>query len=90
MNRHFHDARYYLQRAGEHVKLGLKEELEPVEHRVRALRAEKDDEEPTTRLEAIKGELEACGRTAEREVETTVATATETLAEYRTGRDRAA
>ncbi|PSQ39186.1 hypothetical protein BRD13_03950 [Halobacteriales archaeon SW_5_70_135] len=31
MNKHFEDARYYLKRAGEHAKLGLREELEPVE-----------------------------------------------------------
>jgi len=31
MSKHFEDARYYLGRAAEHAKAGVKEELEPVE-----------------------------------------------------------
>ncbi|PSP55035.1 hypothetical protein BRC82_07490 [Halobacteriales archaeon QS_1_67_19] len=35
MNKHFEDARYYARRAGTHLVRGLREELQPVERRLR-------------------------------------------------------
>ena len=44
MSKHFEDARYYLGRAAEHAKAGIKEELEPVEARVKELVGQEDEE----------------------------------------------
>lgn len=85
MNKHFHDARYYLQRAGEHAKLGVHEELEPVEERVRALAGGDDQPEPTG-VERLREELADLEATAEDEARETLARARETLAEYRESR----
>jgi len=35
MNRHFEDARYHLGRTGHHLFVGVREEVEPYEERVR-------------------------------------------------------
>ncbi|NHN48395.1 hypothetical protein G9464_12430 [Halostella sp. JP-L12] len=64
MNRHFDDARYYLKRAGYHVKKGLGEELDPVERRVRELTGREAEPEPN-RAEKVRRELGALGDRAE-------------------------
>ena len=47
MNRHFADARYYLKRAGETASKGVREELAPLEARVRELTGAEDEPEPS-------------------------------------------
>ena len=46
MNKHFHDSAYYLQRAGEHAKLGVVETFDPVLERVRSLLGRDSEPEP--------------------------------------------
>jgi hypothetical protein len=59
MNKHFKDAWYYGKRAGKHLSRGLREELEPVEHRVRkAMGREKEDQSRKERLRAELKERE--------------------------------
>jgi hypothetical protein len=48
MNRHFTDAAYYARRAAEEAATGLREELNPVETRVRELAGRERDPEPST------------------------------------------
>lgn len=53
MNKHFEDAWYYGKRASKHLTRGLREELEPVEYRVRkAMGREKEDLSRAERLRA--------------------------------------
>ena len=55
MNKHFEDAWYYGKRASKHLSRGLREELEPVEYRVRkAVGREKED---LSRKERLRAEL---------------------------------
>ena len=49
MNKHFEDAWYYARRAGKHLTRGLREELTPVERRLRE--ATGREKEVTTRRE---------------------------------------
>lgn len=82
MNKHFHDARYYLQRAGEHLALGVRETVAPITERARGYFG--DDEEPEpTRWEALSDELrDETARVAD-EVTHTLEDAKATAAEYR-------
>ncbi|WP_135852783.1 DUF7553 family protein [Halorussus salinus] len=57
MNKHFEDAWYYGKRAGKHLTRGVREELAPVERRVR--KATGRDEEPTTRVQRWQAELKS-------------------------------
>ena len=56
MNKHFQDTRYYLKRAGQTVRAGLGEELEPVRARVASVRGEDADEE-LGRLDDVRGRM---------------------------------
>jgi hypothetical protein len=59
MNNHFEDAWYYGKRAGKHLTRGLRQELEPVERRVReATGYEKEEPSRTERLRAELKERE--------------------------------
>ena len=90
MSKHFEDARYYLGRAAEHAKAGVKEELEPVEARVKKLVGREADEEPEpSRLDKLQTDLRELEERAEGEAREAVASARERVAEYR-GRDSAA
>ncbi|WP_101294761.1 DUF7553 family protein [Halegenticoccus soli] len=89
MNTHFKDAWYYLRRAGEHVKMGLTEELRPVERRVRKL-AGRERAPERGRLEKVKTELKGFEKQAEGEAKEAVATAKERIRTYRGGRKRKA
>ncbi len=82
MNKHFEDAGYYLKRAGEHAKLGLKEELEPVEQRVREVVGEEEEPEPS-RVEAIREDLASLEERAEGQTKEAIADARERIANYR-------
>lgn len=82
MNRHFEDTLYYLKRAGETAKKGLRQELEPAESRVRALIGREREPEPS-RLEKVRAELKEAERKAEGEAKDAIGNARETLDEYR-------
>lgn len=84
MNKHFRDARYYLGRASEHAKEGIKEELEPIENRVREIVGLEEEEivEPG-RVEKIQTELKELEAKAEGEAKEAIATAREKIREYR-------
>ncbi len=56
MSKHFEDARYYLGRAADHAKAGVKEELEPVEARVRELVGRETEPDPS-RLDRLEADL---------------------------------
>jgi len=68
MSKHFEDARYYLGRAAEHAKAGVKEELEPVEARVKDLVGIVDDGGPEpSRLDRLQADLKKLEERAEGE-----------------------
>jgi len=85
MNKHFEDARYYLKRAGETAGKGLKEELEPVEERVREIVGREKEPEPS-RLDRLEADLTELSKKAEGEAKEAVQQARERLDEYRSGR----
>ncbi len=87
MSKHFEDARYYLGRAAEHAKAGVKEELEPIEQRVKDLVGIEEEAEPS-RLDRIQADLKQLEERAEGEAREAVASARERVAEYR-GHDAA-
>jgi hypothetical protein len=82
MNRHFKDALYYLRRAGEHAKVGMSEELDPVEERLRELTGREKEPAPG-RLEKIQAELREIEKRAEGESKRAVREARERLRRYR-------
>ena len=89
MSKHFEDARYNLGRAAEHAKAGVKEELEPVEARVKALVGADEEEEPEpSRLDRLQADLKDLEERAEGEAREAVASARKRIAEYR-GHDAA-
>jgi hypothetical protein len=90
MSKHFEDARYYLGRAAEHAKAGVKEELAPVEARVKELVGREDEEEPEpSRLDKLQADLKQLEERAEGEAREAVASARKRVTEYR-GKDTAA
>ena len=90
MSKHFEDARYYLGRAAEHAKAGVKEELAPVEARVKELVGREADEEPEpSRLDKLQADLKDLEERAQGEAREAVASARKRVAEYR-GHDAAA
>ncbi|AEN05773.1 hypothetical protein Halar_2089 [halophilic archaeon DL31] len=91
MTKHFEDARYYLGRAVEHAKAGVKEELEPLEDRVRKLTGREKAEEPVpSRLESIQQELKELEQRVEGETKEAVQNARGRLLAYRTDTEAAA
>jgi hypothetical protein len=90
MSKHFEDARYYLGRAAEHAKAGVKEELEPVEARVKELVGREDEAEPEpSRLDKLQADLKQLEERAEGEAREALASARKRVTEYR-GKDAAA
>ena len=90
MSKHFEDARYYLGRAAEHAKAGVKEELEPVEARVKELVGREGEAEPEpSRLDKLQADLKQLEERAEGEAREAVASARKRVTEYR-GKDAAA
>jgi gas vesicle protein len=73
MNRHFKDARYYVTRAGKHLKKGITEELEPVKRRLRELTG-RTEPEPTG-LDKVRKELEEVEDRAEDEAKRAISNA---------------
>ena len=82
MNRHFEDALYYLRRAGKHAKTGLREELEPVEERLREATGREKPPEPS-RLDRIQAELRDVEKRAEGESKKAIREARERVRRYR-------
>jgi hypothetical protein len=82
MNKHFQDARYYLGRATEHAKEGLKEELEPLEERFRELTGRETEPEPS-RLERVQNDLKEMESRAEGESKRAIRNARERIKAYR-------
>lgn len=78
MNRNFEDARYYLKRAGEHAAEGIKEELEPVEQKVREATGREKEPEPS-RIEKLREDLGGIEERAEGEAKKAIADARERL-----------
>ncbi|MFC7186349.1 DUF7553 family protein [Halorubrum yunnanense] len=89
MSKHFEDARYYLGRAAEHAKAGVKEELKPVETRVRELVGAEAEEPEPSRLDRLQADLRGVEERAEGGAREAVASARARVTEYR-GRDAAA
>jgi hypothetical protein len=88
MSKHFEDARYYLGRAAEHAKAGVKEELEPVEARVKEFVGAEEEEPEPSRLDRIQADLKGLEERAEGEAREAVASARARVKEYR-GHDAA-
>jgi len=88
MSKHFEDARYYLGRAAEHAKAGVKEELEPVEKRVKGLVGAEEEEPEPSRLDRIQADLKRLEERAEGEAREAIASARARVKEYR-GHDAA-
>ncbi|MFC7097938.1 DUF7553 family protein [Halobaculum marinum] len=82
MSKHFEDARYYLGRAADHAKEGVKEELEPVETRVRELVGREKEPEPS-RLDRLEADLKELSKKAEGDAKEAVQDARERLRDYR-------
>ncbi|MFB6161257.1 MAG: hypothetical protein ABEJ61_08785 [Haloferacaceae archaeon] len=83
MNKHFEDARYYMRRAGEHAKEGIREELEPVEERFRELTGKEEPEPEPGRLDKVQDELKEIEKRAEGEAQEAVKNARERIRTYR-------
>ncbi|MWV64113.1 hypothetical protein GRS48_04650 [Halorubrum sp. JWXQ-INN 858] len=93
MSKHFEDARYYLGRAAEHAKAGIKEELEPLQRRVSELVGDEEEpEEPEpSRLAKLQADLAELEERAEGEAREAVAAARQRIEAYRNrGGDEAA
>lgn len=87
MAKHFEDARYYMGRAVEHAKAGVKEELESVEERVRKLTGREKEVEPEPgRLENLQTELRELEQRVEGETKEAVQNARGRLLAYREDR----
>ncbi|MFW5939141.1 MAG: DUF7553 family protein [Halolamina sp.] len=82
MASHFEDARYYMGRAVDHAKAGIKEEVESVEQRVRELTGREKEPEPG-RLEKLQADLQELEGRATGEAREAVENARERLTAYR-------
>jgi predicted nucleic acid-binding Zn-ribbon protein len=88
MAKHFEDARYYMGRAVDHAKAGVKEELEPLEQRVRELTGKEKEAEPEpSRLEKLQEDLKELEDRAEGEVKEAVQNARGRVLAYREDRE---
>ena len=82
MNRNFEDTQYYLKRAGEAAKRGVKEELEPLRKRLETVRGAEEEPEPG-RLEEIRADLKDVQQKAEGEAKAAIGDARGKLGAYR-------
>jgi hypothetical protein len=82
MNKHFEDTMYYLKRAGTTAKEGVVEEVEPVEAKLREVTGREKEPEPS-RIEEIKGDLEAVQAKAGGEAKEALGEAREAIGKYR-------
>lgn len=79
MNKHFEDARYYLKRAVEHAKLGVRETVESVERSVRVRTGREENPEPG-RVETVLAGVRELEEKAEGNARDRIARARGTLA----------
>ncbi|WP_135304478.1 DUF7553 family protein [Haloarcula amylovorans] len=82
MNRHFEDTRYYLKRASQTARKGLRTELEPIEMRVRELMGTEKEPEPG-RVERVKSDLTDLQMKAGEKSERTIGNVREKVGVYR-------
>lgn len=82
MNKHFEDARYYLKRAGETAKAGIKKELEPIQEKVNEIISEDEEPEPG-RFDSVREDLKDLGERAEGETREAIENAREKINDYR-------
>jgi uncharacterized protein YjbJ (UPF0337 family) len=82
MNRHFDDVQYYLKQAGKHATEGVKEELEPVEAKVREVVGKEKVPEPS-RVEALQDDLAGLAERAEGNAKQSIDDAREQVRTYR-------
>ncbi|XVH31969.1 DUF7553 family protein [Haloferacaceae archaeon DSL9] len=82
MNKHFQDAGYYLRRASKHARDGLREELEPLEQRLREYTGREQEPEPS-RIERLQADLMALEQKAEGEARNAIGKARTKLDDYR-------
>ncbi|QKY20993.1 hypothetical protein B4589_011635 [Halolamina sp. CBA1230] len=87
MANHFEDARYYMGRAVDHAKAGIKEELEPLEQRVRELTGQEKEPEPG-RLEKLQADLKELEDRASGEAREAVQNARKRVTAYREQREQ--
>lgn len=78
MNKHFEDTKYYLKRAGKTAKMGVVEELEPVQERVQELVGEEEEPEPS-RVDRIREDLKDIQTRAEGEAKEAIGEARKKL-----------
>jgi hypothetical protein len=78
MNKHFEDAWYYLRRAGTHVRAGVREELTPVERRLRAWTGRDAEPEPSP-SERVRANVREVERKAQRRARGAVSDARERI-----------
>ena len=83
MNRHFEDARYYLGRAAETAKDGVKTEVEEVRTKFRELTGREDEAPEPSRLEKLQDDLTEIEARAEGEARRAVTSARDRIAKYR-------
>ena len=57
MNKHFEDAWYYLGRAFDHLRIGLEEELAPLESAMRERFGWEGEDDEQTRLDRFRSEI---------------------------------
>ncbi|UWG48552.1 Uncharacterized protein HSRCO_2284 [Halanaeroarchaeum sp. HSR-CO] len=82
MNKHFEDSRYYLGRAVETAARGVREELDPVEERVRAMIG-REKEPEAGRLQTVQADLLNLERRAEGEAREAIGTARRQISGFR-------
>jgi len=82
MNKHFEDAKYYLGRAAETAKDGVKDELEPVRERFNEAVGREDEPEPS-RLEKVQQEIGDLESKAEGEARRALTSAKGRIEKYR-------
>ncbi len=82
MNKHFEDARYYLNRAADTAKEGVKEELDDARERFRDVTGREGVPEPG-RLEKLQNQLEEVEGRAEGETRRAVTSAKARIKSYR-------
>ncbi|MFB6104473.1 MAG: hypothetical protein ABEJ57_05225 [Halobacteriaceae archaeon] len=88
MNRNFEDARYYLGRAAETAKQGVREEIEGLQDRVNDLTGRGGEEEPEPgRVEQLQNDLAELEQRLEGEARERVMDARQRLEAYRNRSD---
>jgi len=84
MNKHFEDARYYMNRAVDTAKEGVKEEMEPVREKFQQTVGTEEEPEPEpSGLEKIQDQLEDIEGRAEGEARRAITSAKGRIKSYR-------